>query len=145
MYAEMENADWKIWVIWTRNYSVKVINQHDLMNLIELHSTLTNFSFCSYWISFNFCFCFFLWFSYGHSESCGGIKNLCITAGITKCKSILWRKKKRTKKMVLLAKTKLNTNLISRTLIDSSTSHAEFVLVNNVFKEYVDMKKNLIY
>ena len=47
--------------------------------------------------------------------------------------------------MVLLAKTKLNTNLISRTLFDSSTSNAEFVLVNNVFKEYVDMKKNLIY
>ena len=43
----------------------------------------------------------------------------------------------------MLAKTKLNTiELLNyRALIDSCISDNEFVLVNNVLKEYCDMKK----
>ena len=43
------------------------------------------------------------------------------------------------------AKTKLNTVevMISKALIDSNISHEEFVLVNNVLKEYNGMKEEI--
>ena len=58
-------------------------------------------------------------------------------------KSLIKKKKKKYDKIVLLAKSKLNSIevLISKTLIDSNISHDEFVLINNVLKEYEDMKK----
>ena len=42
-------------------------------------------------------------------------------------------------KIVLLAKSKLNSAevFISKTLIDSNISHDEFVLMNNVLKEFM--------
>ena len=45
----------------------------------------------------------------------------------------------------MLPKTKLNTIevLISKALIDSNISFIEFVSVNNVLKEYVDMKQKI--
>ena len=48
-------------------------------------------------------------------------------------------------KTVLLAKSKLNTVevLISMALIDSVISHDEFVLINNVLKEYNEMKEEI--
>ena len=47
--------------------------------------------------------------------------------------------------MLLLANTKLNTIeiLISKAFIDSNISHDEFVLVNNVLKEYDDMEEDI--
>ena len=64
-----------------------------------------------------------------------------MTAGIKKYKSIIQKKKKKCDKIVLLAKTKLNSMevLISKALINSNISHDEFALVN-VLKEYEDMK-----
>ena len=49
--------------------------------------------------------------------------------------------------MVLLAKTKLNKTevLISKALIDSCISHDEFILINNVLKEYDDLKEEISY
>ena len=46
-------------------------------------------------------------------------------------------------KIVLLAKPKLNSIevLISKALIDSNISHDEFILINNVLKEYDDIKE----
>ena len=43
----------------------------------------------------------------------------------------------------MLAKSKSNSIvvLISEALIDSNVSHDEFVLLNNVLKEFYDMKK----
>ena len=43
----------------------------------------------------------------------------------------------------MLAKSKLNSVevLISKALIDSVVSHDEFVLINNVLKEYKKMKE----
>ena len=45
--------------------------------------------------------------------------------------------------LVLLVKSKLNSVeiLVSKTLLDSNVSHNVFVLINNVLKEFCDMKK----
>ena len=72
------------------------------------------------------------------------LKVCAITAEIKKYKSIIKKKKKKHVKIVLLAKSKLNSIevLISKTLIDSGISYDEFVLINNVIKEYNEKKKN---
>ena len=60
-------------------------------------------------------------------------------------KSIIKNKKKKHDKIVLLAKPRLNSIevLISKALMDSNISHEGFVLINNVLKEYDDMKKEI--
>ena len=65
-----------------------------------------------------------------------------ITTAIKKYKSIIKKKKKKHDKIVLFAKSKLNSIefLISKALIDSVISHDEFVLIN-VLKEYNEMKE----
>ena len=67
-----------------------------------------------------------------------------LTAAIKKYQSII-KKKKKDDKIVLSAKTKLNSIevLISKALIDLNIGHDEFILVNNVLKEYDDMKKEI--
>ena len=47
--------------------------------------------------------------------------------------------------MVLLGKSKLNSIevLISKALIDSVISHDELILINNVLKEYKEMKEKM--
>ena len=56
-------------------------------------------------------------------------------------------RQKRTKhnKIVLLAKTKLSSMqvLISKSLIDSYICHDEFILVNNLLREYNEMKEEI--
>ena len=71
----------------------------------------------------------------GITSSAIELKIFAITAGIKKYKSIIKKKKKKH------YKSKLNSIevLICRALIDSNISHDEFVLINNVLKEYVDM------
>ena len=73
------------------------------------------------------------------------LKVFVITAGIEKYKSLIKKKKMKHYKTVLLAKSKLNNIkvLISKALIDSNISHDEFVLINNVLKEFNDMKKEI--
>ena len=77
------------------------------------------------------------------TSSAIGFKICAIAAGIKKCKSIIKKKKKKHDEIVLLAKSKLNSIevLISKALINSNISHDEFVLINNVLKEYDDMKE----
>ena len=60
-------------------------------------------------------------------------------------KPIIKKKKKKRDKIVLLAKSKLNSIdvLISKALIDSNISHDEFELINDVVKESDDMKKEI--
>ena len=62
-----------------------------------------------------------------------------------KCKSIIKKKSKKHDKIVLLGKDKLNAIevLISKALIDSYISHDEFVLVNNMLKEYNETKNEI--
>ena len=64
------------------------------------------------------------------------VSKICaITAGIKKYKSIIKKKS---------IKSKLNRIvLISKALIDSYTSYDEFVLVNNMLKEYDYMKEEI--
>ena len=68
-----------------------------------------------------------------------------IAAGIKKFKSIIKKKKKNLDKIVLLAKSKLNSIeiLSSKVLIDSVISHDEFILLSNVLKEHNEMKEEI--
>ena len=73
------------------------------------------------------------------------IKNSAITAKNKKCRSIIKKKKKKRDKIVLLRKDKLKAIeiLISKALIDSYISHDEFVSINNVLREYKEMKREI--
>ena len=67
-----------------------------------------------------------------------GLKICAIAAGVN---SLIKRKKKKHNKIVLSAKSKNTMQvLISKTLIDSIISHDKFVLINNVQKEYGNLK-----
>ena len=65
-----------------------------------------------------------------------------IIAGIKKYKSII-NKRKKHDESVLLVKDKLNAIevLISKSLIDPYIIHDKFVSVNNVIREYNEMKE----
>ena len=78
----------------------------------------------------------------GVTSSPVGINIRSIIARIKKYKSIIKRKKKKHDKTVLLGKDKLNTIevLICKSLIYSCISHDELVSVNNVLREYNEMK-----
>ena len=83
--------------------------------------------------------------SIGITSCAIGLKNCAITAAIKKYKSIIKKKSKKHDKIVLLAKSKLNRIevLSSKPLIGSVISHDEFVLINNVLKEYNEMKEEI--
>ena len=55
------------------------------------------------------------------------------------------KKRKKHDKVLLLAKSKLNSieALNSKTLTDSNISHDKFVLKNNVLKEFYDIKEKI--
>ena len=86
---------------------------------------------------FKIWFWFFVLYSYRNYEFLE-LKVRIITSGIKKHKSIIKKKKNKNDKIILLAKSKLNNIevLISKDLIHSNISHDEFVLINNVLKEY---------
>ena len=77
------------------------------------------------------------------TSSAVGLKICVITAAIKKQKPIIKKKKNKPDKIVLLEKSKLNSTefLISKALVDSLVIHDEFVMINNVLKEYVEMKE----
>ena len=84
----------------------------------------------------------------GNVISALGIKICAITAGVKKYKSII-KKKKKHNKIVLLRKDKFNAIevLVSKALIESYISHDEFIPVNNVLRKCNEIKaeiKNLI-
>ena len=70
-----------------------------------------------------------------------GSKSCVITAGMKRYQLIIKKKRKKHKKIVLLAKSKLNNIVTSRDLSDSNISHDQFFLINNVLKEFDDMKE----
>ena len=74
-----------------------------------------------------------------------GLKICVITTGIKKYKSVIKNKKKKHDHIVLLAKSKLSSIevLISKALVDSNIRHYEFVLINNLLKEFYDMKEEI--
>ena len=79
----------------------------------------------------------------GNTSSGIGLKICVITAGIKKYKSIIKKKRKKHDKILSLTKSKLNSVevLITKALTDLNVSHDEFVLINNVPKEFDDMKE----
>ena len=79
----------------------------------------------------------------GFASSVIKIKISVITTEIKKYKSIIKKTKKKHEKIVLLAKTKLNTIevLLFKVLIYSSIIQDGFFSVNNVLKEYDNLKK----
>ena len=81
----------------------------------------------------------------GIIRSAVGINICAITAGVKKYKSVIKKKRKKQDKMVLLAKAKLNATKVlnSKGLIDSCINHDEFVSVNNVLREYNEMKEEI--
>ena len=99
--------------------------------------------FFHYWLCFNFCICAV---PVGITSSVVKIKICAITPGIKNYKSIINKKKeKKHDEIALLGKAKLNNTevLISKSLIDSYISYDEFVLVNNVLREYNETKKEI--
>ena len=135
----------------TRNYFPKEIKQNQLMsikhkkvcttlNYIELFLILAStFTRC---ISISV-FTSLLCIPTGITSSAIGLKICAITAGIKLYKSII--KKKKHDKIVLVAKSKWNSIevLISKALIDSDISHDQFVLINNMLKEYGHMEEEI--
>ena len=137
----------------TRNYLIEEINRNELMskkhkkvcttlNYIEhfliLASAIAGCISISAFVSL-------LGIPIGITSSVVGLKICAVTAGIQMYTSIVKKKKKKHDKMVLLAKTKLNSIevLISKALIHSNISHDDFVLINNVLKEFDKMKKEI--
>ena len=90
---------------------------------------------------FHYCFCLFSWIT----SSTTGLQLSLIAAGIKKFKSIIKKKKEKYNKRVLLAKSKLKVIkvLISKTLAGSVISHDEFILINNILKEYNEIKEEI--
>ena len=81
----------------------------------------------------------------GIASSAVGITLCAIPAGIKKYETIIKKKKKKYDKIVLLRKDKLNTIeiLISRTSIDYCISQDKFVSMNNVLREYNEIKPSM--
>ena len=81
----------------------------------------------------------------GITSSAIGLKICVITTGIKKYKSMIKKMKKKHDKILALAKSKLNSVkvLICKDLIDSNISRHEFVLINNLPKEFNDIKEQI--
>ena len=75
----------------------------------------------------------------GITSSAIELKICAIAAGIKRYKSIIKKKKKKHGKIVSLAKAKLGRIAV----LVSKISHDELVLINNVLKEYDDIKKGI--
>ena len=74
-----------------------------------------------------------------------GLKICAIAARSKKYKLLIKKNEKKHDKIVLLAKSKLNSKeiLISKNLIDSVIIHDEFILINNMLKKYNKMKEEI--
>ena len=136
-----------------RNYLTEEINQYELMSkkhkkvrgvLNYIEHSLIVISTITGCVSIS-AFASLVGIAIGITSSAIELKICVITAGIKKYKSIIKKKKKKHDKTVLLAKSKLNSIeiLISKALIDSNISHDEFVLINNVLKEFYDTKEEI--
>ena len=132
-----------------RNYLIKEINQNELMSknrqkvctvLNYIHHSLVSNSTITGCVSITL-----VGISTGIASSTIGLKICVITAGIKKYKSIIKKKRRKHDKIVLLAKSKLNSIevLIFETLTDLNISQDEFLLINNVLKELYDMKEEI--
>ena len=136
-----------------RNYFLEQIKQNQLMNkrhkkicriLNHNKHTLILVSTITGCISIS-TFASLIGIPIGIMSSAIKLRICAMTPGIKKYKSIIKKKKKKLDKIAFFAKSKLNKIevLISKTLIDSLISHDEFVLRNNILKEYKEMKEDI--
>ena len=81
----------------------------------------------------------------GITSSAVELKICAITAGIKKYKSIIKKRKKKYDEIMLLGKTTLNAVevVISKALINWCISHDKFVSINNLLREYTEMKEEI--
>ena len=134
-----------------KNYLIKEINQNELMSkkhkkvrkvlnyiehLLIVIFTITGCVFISDFASL-------VAISIGILSSAIGVKIWIITVEVKKYKSINKKKMSKHDKIVLLAKSILNSIevLLSKVLIDSDIGHDEFVLIKNVLKEFYNMEE----
>ena len=136
-----------------RYYSIQEINQNELIN--KKHKNV-----CRIWNYISHlliaipiitgCFYISAFASLvgnpiGITSSAVGLKICVITEGIKKHNSINKKNKNKHDRIISLAKSEWNRTgvLISKALIDSNISHGEFVLINNLMKEFYDMKEEM--
>ena len=135
-----------------RNYLIEEINQNEFMTrkhkkvcrvLNYIDHSLIAISLITGGVSISV-FASLVVIPIGITNSATGLKICVITTGIKKDKSIITKKRTKHDKIVLLAKSKLNSIevLISKALINSNISHEEFVLINNL-KEFCDLKEEI--
>ena len=86
---------------------------------------------------FNFCFCFFPWCSYGNYGFYNRVKSLC-----NNCRNLkkIGQLRKKNRKHDKIVSNSIEVS-ISKALIDSNIVYDEFVLINNLLKEYDVMKE----
>ena len=131
----------------TKNYLIEEINRNDLMSkklqkfcvtlnhiayLLILSSTITGCISISAFASL-------VGIPIGIASSAIGLKICAITEAIKNYKSIIKKKKKKNDKIVLVAKSKLNSIEVLFLVI----SLDEFVSINNVIKEYNKTKEEI--
>ena len=135
----------------TRNYILDEIKHNDLMSK-KYKKTCKYLNYVEHFLilasAVTGCVSLFAFVSLvaipvGITSSAVGIKNCVTTAVIKKYKSIIKKKKNKHDKIVLVGKAKLNTIdvLVSKASVDSYISHDEFVPMNNVLREYNEMKE----
>ena len=135
----------------TRGYLTEEINRNDLISkkykkLCAILNYIENFLILAFTITGCVSisvFAFLVGIPTAIKSSAIGLKICAITAGSKKYKSIIKKKTKKHDKIVLLAKSKLNSIevLISKALLDSGISHDELVLINNVLKDWIRNQK----
>ena len=137
----------------TRSYLIEEINGNELMSkkhkkicttLNHIEHFLVLASIITGYVSISV-FASLIGIPIRITSSAIGLKICAITAGIKNYKSIIKKKKKKHDKIVSLAKSKLNRIevLISKSLTDSNISQIEFVSINEVLKEYEEMKEKI--
>ena len=137
----------------TRNYLIEKLNRNELISknhkkvcttLNYIKHSLILISTITGCVSISI-FATLVGILIGIMSSVVGIKIYVITAAIKNYKTIIKIKKKKHDKTILLEKSELNSIevWISKALIDAVISHDEVVLINNVLKEYNEMKEEI--
>ena len=129
-----EGINWNGWM--SKKHKTLYVNY--IEHFLILGSTIT------WYVSFS-TFSNLIGIPIGITSSAIGLRICAITTAIKKYKSIIKRKKIKHDKIVLLAKSELNSIEvnISKFLINSVISHDQFVLIYNILKEYNKMKEEI--
>ena len=122
--------------------SIKVKSTKRFVEFWTMLSTHLYFNFYNNWMCFHLCFPFFSHNLIGITSSVIGLKICVISAEVKKYK---WIIKKKVDEIELLAKSNLNSIEFwsSKALIVSNVSNYKLVLIDNVIKEFYNIKKEI--